>query len=926
MMPVTPRATYRLQFTPDFGFDEGAALAPYLAKLGVSHLYASPYLKARPGSTHGYDITDHNVFNPELGGAKGFAAMSAALKAAGLKQILDFVPNHMGVGGADNPFWLDVLEWGQDSAYAGWFDIDWESDQAYLHDKLLVPILGGQYGAEIAEGKLVLKFDAATGSFAVWAYDTHRLPICPIHYGQILGDDDDTLDRIGDGFSGLPAWRPQVLRRAESLKADLVNAVREQPALGDAIAQAVAQFNGTPGDARSWRRLDALIGQQSWRAAHFRTAADDINYRRFFNINDLAGLRMELPAVFDHAHRLVATMLRDGTIDGLRIDHIDGLLDPKGYLERLRARAPDREGRSAYLVVEKILGPGEALRADWPVDGTTGYEVTNQLLAVLIDPAGEASFSRIYGDFAGDLDPFSKILRASKKRIMDNEMASELNSLAREITRIARRHPKTSDFTRNLLRRALREVVANFPIYRTYLDFHGVPTTEDRRSLDIAIKGARRTETAIDASVFTFLYDLLSGDLVAGPKSGLSRNAVLHAAMRFQQYTGPVTAKGLEDTAFYRFNRFIALNEVGGHPTAFGRPLRAFHTANAERAEHWPHSMLTTSTHDTKRGEDTRARLAALSEFPDLWAEVVTEWGRVLSPAPAEADPDRQPDRNDEYALLQLIVGTCPVELLAEPRDPEVLAVYVERLKGAMTKAMREAKVHSTWADPNTTYEAATLAFIDRMLTGERADAFWAAALPFLRRIAELGASNSVVQTVLKLTIPGVPDIYQGCELWDFSMVDPDNRRPVDFAGRSAALDAVRAELEGDRASAFARYREAWRDGRVKLAVTAALLGFRRDHAALFADGSYEAVTASGPDRDSVCAFRRQAGGDAILVAVARFPGRREGREFDPETTVALPAGRWTDVFTGRTFHGGGEVSAADLFGVLPAAVLAGTA
>ena len=919
---MTPRATYRLQFTPDFGFDDAAGLAPYLAKLGVSHLYASPYLKARPGSTHGYDITDHNVFNPELGGASGFARMSAALKAKGLKQILDFVPNHMGVGGADNPFWLDVLEWGPDSAYAGWFDIDWDSDQAYLHDKLLVPILGGQFGAELAEGKLTLKFDAATGSFAVWAYDTHMLPICPVHYGEILGDDDETLDRIGDGFSGLPAWRPQVLRRAESLKADLVETVRERPEIADAIGVAVARFNGTPGHARSWRPLDQLIRQQFWRAAHFRTAADDINYRRFFNINDLAGLRMELPAVFDHAHRLVATMLRDGTIDGLRIDHIDGLLDPKGYLERLRARAPNRQGRASYLVVEKILGPEEPLRADWPVDGTTGYEVTNQLLAVMVDPAAEADFSRIYADFAGESEPFAKTLRACKKRIMDNEMSSELNSLAREITRIARRNPKTSDFTRNLLRRALREVVANFAVYRTYIDFDGVPTEEDRQSLDNAIAAARRTETAIDSSVFTFLYDLLTGDLVAGPKSGLSRNAVLHAAMRFQQYTGPVTAKGLEDTAFYRFNRFIGLNEVGGHPTAFGRPLPVFHDANAERAEHWPHSMLTTSTHDTKRGEDTRARLAALSEVPNAWAEAVADWSRILRPTPAEADPDHRPDRNDEYALFQLLVGTCPFELLGDRRDHDAVAVYAERLKGAMTKAIREAKVHSTWADPDEAYEAATSAFIDMMLLGDRAEAFWAAATPFMTRLAKLGAQNSIVQTVLKLTIPGVPDIYQGCELWDFSMVDPDNRRPVDFAARSAALEAVQADLEGDRAAALSTYRSTWQDGRLKLAVTAMLLSLRRDQEALFADGDYEALAAAGPDADTVCAFRRQEGSAEIVVAVARFPGRREDRGFDPATELALPVGRWTDVLSGRTVEGGRSVSASALFDLMPAAVL----
>ncbi len=387
---MTPRATYRLQFTPDFGFDHASQRVAYLAKLGVSHVYASPYLKARPGSTHGYDITDHNLLNPALGGPAAFSRLNEALRQAGLKQILDFVPNHMGVGGADNPFWLDVLEWGPDSAYAGWFDIDWDSDRAYLHDKLLVPILGDHYGAELVAGNLELRFDAEDGAFAVWAYGTHKLPICPLHYGQILGDDDVTLERVGDGFSGLPSWRPQVLRRAESLKTDLSDLVRQSPALGSAVEAALARLHGRAGEAGSWSRLDALIRQQFWRPAQFRVAADDINYRRFFNINDLAGLRMELPAVFDHAHRLVSRYLRDGTVDGLRIDHIDGLLDPKGYLERLRARAPARPGQEPfYLVVEKILAPHEPLRADWPVDGTTGYEVTNQLLDVLIDPAGE---------------------------------------------------------------------------------------------------------------------------------------------------------------------------------------------------------------------------------------------------------------------------------------------------------------------------------------------------------------------------------------------------------------------------------------------------------------------------------------------------------------------------------------------------------
>ena len=631
---------------------------------------------------------------------------------------------------------------------------------------------------------------------------------------------------------------------------------------------------------------------------------------------------MELPAVFDHAHRLVSRFLRDGTVDGLRIDHIDGLLDPKGYLERLRARAPARPGQEPfYLVVEKILAPHEPLRADWPVDGTTGYEVTNQLLDLLIDPAGETDLSRIYADFTRETEPFAKILRASKKRIMDNEMSSELNSLARDVVRIARRNRSTSDFTRNLLRRALREIVANFPVYRTYVDFDNKPNEDDRRYLDEAIAGARKTETAIDGSVFTFLRSLLGGDLVAGPKSGLSPSAVLRTAMRFQQYSGPVMAKGLEDTAFYRFNRFIALNEVGGHPTSFGRPMSEFHDANVTRARDWPHAMLGTSTHDTKRGEDARARLAVISEVAEDWARAVTAWEQALRDAPD--DPDIGPDRNERYAMYQLLVGTCPVELFG-PGSPDAttLDAYAERLKATMTKSMREARVNSTWSEPNATYEAGTLAFVDHALKGAASTQFLPAFLPFAERIARLGAANSIVQTVLKLTMPGVPDLYQGTELWDLTMVDPDNRRPVDFDHRTALLDQVLDDLERDRSGAMADYARTWPDGRVKLALTASLLGLRRAYAPLFAAGDYEPLMAEGPGRDDVCAFTRHHGDDTILVAVARFPARRDGTGFDADTRIALPDGTWRDALTDRSFRSADRQGVETLFSILPAAVL----
>ena len=926
---MIPRATYRLQFTPDFGFDDAARLAPYLARLGISHLYASPYLKARPSSQHGYDIVDHTMLNPELGDDAAFARMNAALKRHGLEQILDFVPNHMGVGGSDNPFWLDVLEWGPDAAHAGWFDIDWTTDRLNLRDKILVPFLGNQYGIELEAGRLVLKFDPTAGSFAVWAYDTHKLPISPFHYGTILGADHAELERLGDEFSNIASWRPQVRHRAEELKGQLARIVRDDPRIAAAVQAVVDRLNGTAGDSPSWSELDDLIQRQNWRAAHFRVAADDVNYRRFFNINDLAGLRMELPAVFDHAHELVFRLMRESIVDGLRIDHIDGLLDPKAYLERLRAEAPSADGQRFYLVVEKILAEHEALRADWPIDGTTGYEIANLLLGVLIDPEAEVAFTRIYADFIGQTERFSNILRASKKRIMDNEMASELNGLARRATRIALQNPKTADFTLNILRRALREIVACFPVYRTYVDFAGTPTQEDRDSLDEAIAEARLHETAIDVSVYDFLRQVLTGDLVAHPRSGFSRQAVLRCALRFQQYSGPVTAKGLEDTAFYVYNRFVALNEVGGHPTTFGMPLAELHAANRERAKRWPVAMLSTSSHDTKRGEDTRARLAVLSEFPDEWAEQVSTWSRLLRPNATRIGPDATPDRNDEYALLQLLVGTWPVELLDEDApDSTALAAYAERLNGAVTKSMREAKIHTTWATPNQAYEDASLAFLDGALTGPLAKAFIPAFRPFVAKVARLGIANSIVQTVLKLTIPGVPDIYQGAELWDLSMVDPDNRRPIDFGLRQNMLEEAEARLVQDRAAAMTAYARDWRDGHVKLAVLATILAWRRRNPALFASGDYAPVAVKGPQADAVFAFTRRHGDRILLVAVARFPGRRERSPLDAQTHLVLPAGlegsTWTDLLTGRAVAAADHdaLTADGLFTTLPASVL----
>jgi (1->4)-alpha-D-glucan 1-alpha-D-glucosylmutase len=917
---MTPRATYRLQFHKDFSFDDAARIAPYLARLGVSHVYASPWLKARPGSRHGYDIVDHDALNPELGDKAAFDRMLAALKANGLGQILDFVPNHMGVGGSDNPLWLDVLEWGPDSAYAGWFDIDWQPDRFSLRDKLLVPLLADQYGIELYAGKLILKFDAEEGTFAVWAYGVHKLPICPLQYQRILGDSRPGLESLGDEFAALPEWRPQVTRQAQELKAKLAKSARERAAVREAIDAAVQNFNGTPGVEGTWASLNSLIQDQHWRAAHFRVAGDDINYRRFFDINELAGLRMELPEVFDYAHSLIFRLVEAGKLDGLRIDHVDGLLNPKEYLRRLRHRLGDE----SYLVVEKILARHESLREDWPVDGTTGYEFTNLVLGLLIDPAGEGAFTGTYEDFTGDRRGFAEIVRDCKMRIMRNEMASELNVLGREAARVAYQQPKTADFTQNVLRRGVREIVACFPVYRTYVDTDGAPTPEDRRDLGWAMKQARANETDIDPSVFEFLGGLLSGDLVAEGRSGFSRHAVLRCAMKLQQYSGPVMAKGVEDTAFYRYNRFVALNEVGGYPDLFGIGIANFHKANANRARYWPHSMVTTATHDTKRGEDTRARLAVLSEMPDRWAKQVRLWSHMLRARRGDIEAAAPPDRNDEYLFYQLLVGSWPTELAnSEHLDPEALRGYTNRLKEAMKKSMREAKVHSTWTSPNLVYEDAVLAFIGGALDPEGSRAFFAEFLPFQEYVARLGAENSLVQTVLKLTVPGVPDIYQGAELWDLSLVDPDNRRPVDYQRRAEVLDRL-----NERNQSMQGLMNRWRDGAVKLLITSRTLSLRGEEPRLFSQGEYEPLMTAGPRADCICGFARIYRDKAALIVTARFPAQRDANPDWYGTTLALPeqlgVKKWRDIFTGRRMSASDiEANPGLIFEELPVAVYA---
>ncbi|HYU13456.1 MAG TPA: malto-oligosyltrehalose synthase, partial [Stellaceae bacterium] len=669
------RATYRLQFHQGFTFRDATALVPYLAWLGISHVYASPLMEARPGSTHGYDIVHHNRLNPEIGTEAEFAALSTALKAHGMGLILDIVPNHMAVGGADNAWWLDVLEWGEASPYAACFDINWDPLREDLKGRVLLPVLGDQYGAVLERGEIALRFEPSEGSFSAWYYD-HRFPISPFSYATILAHGGPVLARFAHDFATLRHLSPAEARpRAFEMKQWLAEATAS-PGVVPAIAAALLAFAGRPGRPASFRRLHRLLEAQAYRIANWRVAAEEINYRRFFNINDLAGLRIELPELFAETHRMVFAMIERGDIQGLRIDHIDGLFDPAGYCAALRAEA----GEALYIVVEKILARYERL-PDWPIAGSTGYDFANQVAALFVDSASESAMTALYRRLSGRAEDFDAMLYASKKRIMQVNLASEMNVLARRFHRLAISDWRSRDFTFKGMLSALEEVIAAFPVYRTYVGPRGAGA-DDIRYIDWAIGLAKSRWRPSDTTILDFIQDVLVADL-----PGHSRNDdVLRTAMQFQQVTGPVMAKAFEDTAFYRYFRLLALNEVGGDPRRFGMSAAAFHHLTLERARLWPRAMLTTATHDTKRGEDARLRIALLSELPREWGQRVGHWLRLNRRHRAEIDGEPVPDRNVEYLFYQMLVGAWPPGL--DHADGAALADLAERIEAAMTKSV----------------------------------------------------------------------------------------------------------------------------------------------------------------------------------------------------------------------------------------------
>lgn len=943
---IVPTATYRLQFHAGFTFRNAEALVGYLSDLRISHLYASPFLKALSGSKHGYDIIDHNALNPEIGSSADFERLVTALHRRGMGQVLDFVPNHMGVGGAENAWWLDVLEWGERSPFASFFDIDWHPTRVDLNGKVLLPVLGGHYGAVIERDELRLRFSEASGKFSAW-YFAQRLPIAPEHYAEILRpalasvrdmvDERDTdlaeFERVFKGFEQLQHEGNHDATKLRAQADELIDSLRglaARPAIAGAIEKALALFSASHADGVE--RLHALFELQAYKLAFWRAAFDEINYRRFFDVNELAGLRMELAECFGLTHQFIFELIAQGQVQGLRIDHIDGLFDPAGYCKLIQARA-EALNQPLYLVVEKIVARHERLREEWLVDGTTGYEFMNIVNGLFVDSGNAARISRLYSRVAPHHADYSELVVECKKRIMDVELASELTVLADNLVRIAGQDLHSSDFTRNSLRIALREIIANFPVYRTYITAAEI-SVDDRRYIEWAVARARKASVIIDDSTFDFVRSILTTDAIREAGTKYKHRDVIHFAMKFQQYTSPVTAKGVEDTCFYRYNRLVSLNEVGGDPDRFGTSLASFHRFNIERATKTPHALSSTATHDAKRGEDVRTRIDVISEFPGAWARAFGRWSRYNKSKKREVDERLAPDTNDEYFIYQTLLGTWPLEDFDDTSDGNetLRATYAERIEAYLRKAMREAKVHSSWANPNLEYEDATLTFTKRIIDHSTKSIFLTDFLPLAANVAHIGAFSSLSQTVLKFTAPGIPDLYQGTELWDYSLVDPDNRQPVDYEKRISMLKDLRNESATRDVDAFVGELVAsWPDGRIKMYLTWKLLQLRQERRDSFLEGGYLPLETSGMYAEHICAFAR----DRIIVIVPRLLGTLMGPllqppigEFWNDTRVTLPnAYAYRNIFTGARIEPtesmtGPQIDLSEIFARLPVAVL----
>ncbi|RON69540.1 malto-oligosyltrehalose synthase [Pseudomonas fluorescens] len=843
------RATLRLQFHKGFTLEQAVPLVPYFARLGISHIYASPLLAARAGSMHGYDVVDPTQVNPELGGEPALRKLVSTLREHQMGLILDIVSNHMAVGGNDNPWWLDLLEWGRLSPYGEFFDIQWHSPDPLMEGQLLLPFLGSDYGVALQEGTLKLQFNAQNGSFYVEHYD-HHFPICPNDYGELLNA-VEALQPLAARFSAL-SYQTDAHSLARPLKQELQQLAGEPPirqAIEDSLA---ARYDSTT--EHGFHTLHQLLERQSYRLASWRTAADDINWRRFFDINELGGLRVERPAVFEATHGKIFQLIAEGLVDGLRIDHIDGLADPRGYCRKLRRRvdllAP---GRHLPIYIEKILGAGETPRRDWAVDGTTGYEFMNQLSLLQHDPDGEYVLGDLWQRRSERPAAFIEEAQLARQQILNGSLASDCESVAQALLQVARDDLMTRDLTLGAIRRVLQALIVHFPVYRTYISAMG-RSAQDEVFFQQAMDGARQTLGEGDWPVLDCVAAWLGGTPWRQKPRGRSRKILKHACVRFQQLTSPAAAKAVEDTALYRSAVLLSRNDVGYNTEQFSAPVSDFHALNQQRLETFPDNLLATATHDHKRGEDTRARLAVLSERSHWYAEQIELWRALARPVRSD---DQMPSTGDELILYQALIGSWPLDL--HDGDQAGFADYAKRIWQWQQKALREAKLQSSWSAPNEAYEQAAQAFTEKLLTGEEGELLRAALNKTVDSIAAAGALNGLAQTLLRMTVPGVPDLYQGNEFWDFSLVDPDNRRPVDYAAREQALAAP---------SAIGDWLAHWRDGRIKQALIAEVLNLRVEHAELFRRGTYQALEVLGTQAHNVLAFAREHQGEQAIVIV----------------------------------------------------------
>ncbi|POF89920.1 malto-oligosyltrehalose synthase [Pseudomonas putida] len=891
-------ATVRLQLHSDFTLDDAVPLVPYFARLGISHVYASPILKARAGSRHGYDVVDPTQINPELGGEAALLRLVAALRKHGMGFILDTVSNHMAVGGADNPWWQSLLAWGRRSPYAEFFDIQWHSADPLLAGQLLLPFLGSDYGQALQNGELPLTFDATTGMLEVAHYD-HRFPICPADYGQILSHIPQLQD-LAQHFSALRG-SAQPLIDAQALHAELARRVNA----GTSLEQALAAFDSS--SEQGFHRLHELLERQSYRLASWRTAADDINWRRFFDINELGGLRVERSVVFEATHAKLFELIERGLVDGLRIDHIDGLADPRGYCRKLRrrvdgllaARPVEAAVEHFPIYVEKILGVDEHLHQDWLTDGTTGYEFMNQVSLVQHDPAGEAPLTELWREVS-ERPEFEEEVRQARRLVLNASLAGDCESVAQALLQVARDDLMTRDLTLGAIRRALQALVEHYSVYRTYINALGRPA-EDEAFFQQALLAARQTLSEADWPLLAQLEQWLGGQRWRSLPPGRARKQLRHACVRFQQLTAPSAAKAVEDTAFYRSARLLSRNDVGFEAERFSAPPEAFHEEAQRRLRDFPDNLLATATHDHKRGEDCRARLAVLSERGPWLAGRVEHWRELAEPLREALNDGPAPSPGDELMLYQTLLGSWPLHL--DLNDLSALEQYAERIRQWQQKALREAKLRSSWSAPNEAYEAASAAFVDGLLLERDHQQLRNSLAEAAQALACPGALNGLAQALLRMTSPGVPDLYQGNEYWDFSLVDPDNRRPVDYALRRATLDASTplAELLGQ-----------WRDGRIKQALIAEVLDLRMAHPQLFRRGDYLPLEVQGEHADKVLAFARVAEGERAIVVVPRLASSLLGTASTPlipaqnwgNTQLILPfaesTAHWTGLFASR--------------------------